>query len=449
MKSARAPKETGPRDAAFHILMRIQKFDAYADRALESGLSRFPLFEADRSLTTELVYGALRWRGRLDWIIRSLYHGKAEAIPNPVRQALRLGLYQLLFLDRVPPHAAVNESVRLVKQTAHTKWSGTVNGMLRSYLRDPGSHHHVLSETDSAETIAGWMSHPVWLVRRWLDRLGFDRTLQICRADNERPPIGLRVNILKTDLRSVRSRLEEEGIPCRISPLVPDWLTVRTFGPTVRRLVDEGRVTVQDGSAALAAHLVGPEPGDIVLDAAAAPGGKTGHLAELSEDRAFILALDRRFSRVSLIRDGLERLGVRHVYPAVADSRHLPAARADKILLDAPCSGMGVIRRRAELRWRMRPGEIPKLTALQRALLHSVATALKPGGILVYSTCTVCPEENQEMIERFLSGHNAFEIESADGRVSGSVVSAQGMIETWPDRHGLDGGFAVRMRKMR
>lgn len=437
------------RDLALKILIRVHESDAYADRMLESDLRRYPLPESDRSLTTELVYGVLRWQGRLDWVLRKLYHGNPAGMPYSVRIILRLGLYQLMFLDRIPTHAAVNESVRLAKRAQNKKWGNVVNGMLRRYSRLPDAYHHVLSEADSTETVAEWMSHPEWLIARWLSAFGFERTLHLCEANNMRPPIGLRINRLKTDLESVTSQLQEANIPYQRSDSVPDWLTVRTFCPFIRRLVNSGLVSVQDGSAALVAHLVNPQPGEHILDMAAAPGGKTAHLAELSHDQARIVALDRYFARVRRVGETLFRLGIHKVIPVTADARKLPVCHADKILLDAPCSGMGVIRRRAELRWRMQPDEIDRLIPLQRAMLDAGAAALPSGGVLVYSTCTVCQEENSDMITWFLSNHREFEIESADSLVAGPVVSENGTVETWPDIHGLDGSFAVRMRKKR
>ncbi|NQT26809.1 16S rRNA (cytosine(967)-C(5))-methyltransferase RsmB [candidate division KSB1 bacterium] len=449
MKSNSAKGTAGPRDLALKILTRVNQTSGYADRVLETVLFRFPLSEQDRSLTTELVYGSLRWQGRLDWILSRLYHGKVESIPDSIQQILRLGLYQLHFLDRVPSHAAVNESVRMAKLSANPKWGNVVNGMLRTYLRDRKSFHHTLSETDSAEEIAGWMSHPVWLIERWLRDLGFERTVRLCEANNQRPPIGIRINSLKTDLESVTAQLGDQGIDFQVSDSVPDWLTVQKLSPYIRQLLDQGLISIQDGSASLVARLVDPKSNELILDVAAAPGGKSSHMAELSGDQAHIFALDRHVSRMRKLREGVQRLGIQHVFPLTADSRALPIQQADKILLDVPCSGMGVIRRRVELRWRMKPTEIPKLVSLQRALLEEAGSVLNPGGVLVYSTCTVCQEENHDMMEWFLSEYQEFKIEPANSLVSDTVVSELGFIETWPDDHGLDGSFAVRMRKMR
>lgn len=439
----------GPRDLALKILKRVQQSNGYADRVLETELNRFPLSDQDRSLTTELVYGTLRWQGRLDRIIRRLYHGDVRSIPDSILTVLRLGLYQILFLNRIPSHAAVNESVRLAKLSAATKWGNVVNGMLRTYLRNPESVQPTITESDPVETIAGWMSHPAWLIRRWLEEFGFNRTVQICEANNQRPPIGLRINRMKTNPDEIAEELDDQGIDYQYSEFVPDWLAVRKFGPAVRQLLNNGLVSVQDGSAALVARLIDPQPDECILDMAAAPGGKCSHMAELSGDTSTIVAADRHVSRVRKMNEGFRRLGIRNVHPVTADSRRLPILKADKILLDAPCSGMGVIRRRVELRWRMEEEEIQNLVILQRALLEEAYAILNSNGVLVYSTCTVCHEENKEMIEWFLNKHPECEIEPADGRVSKSVISDYGSIETWPDQHGLDGSFAIRMRKMR
>ena len=375
--------------------------------------------------------------------------GEWSRVPRIVQRDLEVGLYQVLFLDRVPDYAAVNEAVNIATETEGKAWGRVVNGVLRKILRRPDFVSAPPVEEDPVLAIAVRWSHPRWLVRRWVEAWGVDRTLFLCRANNERPRIGIRVNRLRTTREEIVRELRRWGVEVKPVSLLDTFVTVEGGGDlTSSDAFKRGLFYIQDVSAGLVGHLVDPQPGERILDLAAAPGGKTTHMAELADDRTFIVAVDRNPSRIRKVWENRDRLGLKGVFPVVADGCRMEAKRVDKVLVDAPCSALGLIRRRGELRWRRKPEEIPTLVAFQKALLEKAATLVRTGGVLVYSTCTILPEENEEMIDAFLTAHSDFVVEDARRFVDSSVVSDRGFVSTWTDRHGMDGSFAARLKKV-
>ncbi len=436
------------RQIALDVLIRVSSTQSYSDVLLDSKFQNSSLSKADRSLAVEIVYGTLRWQKHLDWLLAWFYRGEWERLAAAIRCNLEMALYQIRFLDRVPSYAVVDEAVRMARQDGGERQAALVNGLLRNILRQKTLPEPPDVADDPAAAIAIRYSHPEWLVRRWIDAFGPERTIQICASNNERPSVGVRVNPLKATRESVLSVLESDGFDVEPSLLLDEMLVLSKSGEIAQtKLFRDGAISIQDVSAALVAHLIDPQPGEVILDVAAAPGGKSFHLAERSGGQARILSMDIHHTRLRKIRETGRRLGFDCVNTLVADGRALPVRTADKILIDAPCSGIGVIRRRPEIRWRMQESEITKLNQIQRDLLETSAEILKPGGVLVYSTCTVIPEENRLMVEAFCRSHPEFVKENAEEYVSDSVV-ADGFVETWPDVHGIDGSFASRLRKM-
>ena len=437
-----------PRRLAVRILDRVFRSNSYADILLDSAFHKELLEAKDRALATELVYGTLRWWKKLDWILERTFRGNWQDVPDPVRRTLEIALYQILFLDRVPAYAAVDEAVRISVEFQGGKWKGTVNAILRTLIRNPEMSQVPDDSGDPVKTISLQWSHPQWLVEQWISRFGKERTVGICRADNDRPGISIRINPLRAEPSGVLKELESRGISAEPNPYLKEFISFEKAGDvTALEGFREGRFTVQDPSAGLVAHLIDPKPGESILDLAAAPGGKTTHIAELSSDRAMITARDVHFRRLLQVAENVRRLGHHSITTEAGDGRN-PAGRLfDKVLVDAPCSGMGVLRRRPELKWRRIPEDIAGLASIQRALLESAAVSLKTGGILVYSTCTVVERENREVLQEFLGSHGEFEIENSGRFVHPDLVSDSGFIETWPDAHGMDGSFAVRMKK--
>jgi 16S rRNA (cytosine967-C5)-methyltransferase len=439
------------RDVAHEVLVRVDTTDAFADVLLAARLAETELSAADRALATRLVYGTLAWRGRLDHHLGQLVRLPWEQVEVPVRNALRMGLYQLLFLERVPAYAAVDASVRLARRGGRGA-AGLVNAVLRRAasagptglpLPDPA--------VDPLERLAVEWSHPRWLVERWAGALGLDELTRLLAADNLRGPTALRANTVRAGRDELRAELTSAGVTVSPSEWAPDALVVQRRGARLRRLAawHEGRFAFQGEASQLVAPLLGVAPGARVLDACAAPGGKTAQLAALG---AVVVALDRAPGGLRRLRAETGRLGV--AADAVAgDARQPPLSTGfDAVLVDAPCSGLGTLRRHPEVRWRRHPEDVPRLAALQRELLAGVAPLVRPGGTLVYAVCTLTREENAGVVSDFLTTHPHFALEPVSrgaGSPPAALVTPEGFLTTFPHRHGLDGFFAARLRAHR
>ncbi len=444
---------TNPRQAAFEILLRIEKERSYADILIDRELAAGPLTGPDRGLLTELVYGTLRRQGALDHVIRSFSTQKPEKLQRAVLLLLRLGLYQLLYLDRIPAPAAVNETVKLAHQAA-PRATGFINAILRRADRERDAIPWPDERTDPAGHIAAVHSHPRWLVEQWLRQLGPAETAELAKAMSEPPPFTVRVNTLKTDRDRLRARLAEEGataVPCRYSP---DGLVLTTH-PALAALPSfrEGLFTVQDEASQCAALLLAPRPGDRLLDLCAAPGGKTTHCAQLMENRGEIIACDVAPRKLRFIEETADRLGITIVTTRQLDGARaaetLPRERFDRVLVDAPCSGIGVIRRNPEGKWWKTPENILELADVQRRLLASAADTVAPGGILVYATCSTSEEENKAVVENLLTQRRDFVLENGRDLFpeAAELFTDRGMFRSWPHRHGMDGFCAARLRR--
>lgn len=442
-----------PRQAAWAVLLRIAKTGSHADRMMDSELDADKLSGPDRGLFTELVLGVLRRQGTLDHILSQLLDQPLNKLEQQVLILLRLGLYQLVYLDRIPESAAVNESVNLAKQ-AIPRATGLVNAVLRNYLRRRDKITFPELDDDPVAAIATRHSHPAWLVRQWLDQLGPADAEQLARASSQQPPLTLRTNSLRITRDELLGRFSENGIaaiPCQYSPL---GIQVAGRHPvTGLPGFREGFFAVQDEASQMVSLLLDPRPGERVLDACAAPGGKATHLAQLMNNQGELLAMDIAGSKLPLIQENAQRLGISIINTRVADllqAGAFPTAAFDRVLLDAPCSGLGVIRRNPEAKWRITPADITRLAIAQKAMLKNAAKLLRAGGTLVYSTCSTSLEENEQVVQDFLSHHPDFVLEKLDESFPDhlDLFSQEGMFRAWPHRHGMDGFFAARLRMM-
>ena len=405
----------------------------------------------DRGLVTELFYGVLRHRAALDWRLAACSQRHLARLAPPTLTLLRLGAYQLLFLSRVPASAAVNETVALTKRLCAPDDVGFVNAVLRALDR----RRHELIVPDLLERpldhLTAEYSHPVWLVRRWLKRFGVQRTLHLCRANNAIPPMTLRVNTLVTTRERLLDVLRQEGVeaaPCAVSP---QGVVIRGTPPTATRAFAQGWYYVQDEAAQLVGLAVAPRPGERVLDACAAPGGKSIHLAELMGDRGEVVAADVKPDRLGLVAENCRRMGIKSVQTAAADLTQASDAarlgRFDRILVDAPCTGLGVLRRHPEAKWHKTEGLIARYAVTQRAILDAVAPLLKPGGVLVYRTCSTEREENEEVVAEFLRRHRGWvsdDLRAGLPAAAASLVTPQGHLLTLGNAWDMDCFFAAR-----
>jgi 16S rRNA (cytosine967-C5)-methyltransferase len=434
-----------PRQIAVEILNRIETEGAYAEPLLNTALSGTTLGSiSDRGLLTELVYGTLRMRGHLDWMIGQLYRGEMSALETAVRNILRTGLYQLLFTDRIPPFAAVNEAVGIARALSPAA-SGLVNAILRNALRKKDAIDWPDMAKDPEKAIAVLHSHPPWLVRRLLSQFGCEETIAICRANNAIPPLALRVNTLKASRGQALARIENEGITAEPAPFSVDGIILTSPGAGLREMppYKEGLIRIQDEASQLIARLVAPQPGERLLDLCSGAGGKTLHLAALMENRGSITAVDLHSARLRMLREEVNRLGVTIVETRTGDAA-APAesfhGAFDRVLLDAPCSGLGTLRRNPEIRWRITPQDLNKCMQIQKILLASAAECVRPGGRLVYSVCAVTPEENEIVIGDFLRNRPDFTRIPPNG-IPPALIDAEGFFRTSPHLQGMDGFF--------
>ena len=444
------------RAAALKALVRVEEDQAYAPLALAGVLSRLSS-KRDRALATELVYGTLRWQGRIDYYLRLFSHRPLEKLSAWSRGALRLMAYQALFMPSIPLPVACSEAVLLVKE--REPWaSGYVNGVCRAFSR--GWRDVALPDAaeDPALHLAAFASHPEWLVRRWLAAWGFERTRAICEANNLPAPVTIRVNESMTSVASLASELEAIGVEVRPGRLSPSALRLEHAG-AVERLpgFEAGHFQVQDESSQLVAWIVDPRPGEKIADLCAGPGGKSTHIAELLKIRAgvakgsSVVSFELYPHKARLVEESAHRLGLDGIIETVvADARKAPSSWSGfhRVLVDAPCSGTGVLRRRPDLRWQRRPAELSALVELQRELLSAAARMVLPGGVLVYSTCSLEREENWENVEWFLASFPDFEPTPVDPFLpepARSLLACGGAaVEIMPDSHETDGFFIFR-----
>ena len=452
------------RSIALAVLETVEREDVFADVCLDQEFARNPMDQRERGLAWQIVYGVLRRRATIDWRLAHVSNRPIGLLPTTVLNALRIAAYQVLYLDRIPASAAVNESVNLIKQrrgTASRDWSGFVNGVLRNLIRLPAPSYPDV-EKDPTEALAVQYSCPAWLVARWVVRFGRKNAEALCRSTLEDPPITLRVNLLKSTRDDLQTVLDKAGYRVRPTPFSPVGLTIEERVPvTELPLFAEGAFYIEDEAAQLVPLLLDAQPGERILDACAAPGGKTTHLAALMDNRGEIVAMDRSRPRLQLIEENCRRLGVQIVTPVLGDAMKGFSGTFDRILVDAPCSGLGVLRRHPEGKWQKSASLLPRHHHRQVEILDRMCTLLRPGGVLLYSTCSAEPEETEQVVERFCVQHKDFQRETVTPWMPAhahGLLTAQGdlstitMLSSQPDPascHHMDGFFAVRFRKVR
>jgi len=436
------------RGLAVKLLSRYENSDSFIDKLLDAELRRSDLSPADRALVTELVNGTVRWQSRLDWILTGFYHGEfAKCLPI-VKNSMRIALYQMLFLSKIPPPAAINESVEIVKQFKGDRHAGIVNGVLRNILRNVTNIRYPSREENEILHLSVHSAHPQWMVRRYVERFGSEKAEALLNANNNRPMITLRVNTLLTSREEVERQLQEAEIKYEISPIHPDSIMITSLRD-IRSLpaFNEGFVSVQDASATLAVKLADPKPGMTVYDLCAAPGGKAVHAGELMRNSGRIVALELYESKLRLISENAQRSKIDIVETVHGDAREfLPEEPADVVIVDAPCSGLGTLSKKPDIKWRRTLDDIRKMARKQLEILDHAADLVKPGGVLLYSTCTIEQEENSDVVNTFLERHPNFALEPAEQFLPAEVCK-DGFLQTYPHEHRSDGAFGARLRR--
>ncbi|MGE0472605.1 MAG: 16S rRNA (cytosine(967)-C(5))-methyltransferase RsmB [Nitrospirales bacterium] len=456
------------RTIACRVLQTIYRNRAFADDVFDAQLQEVSLTAQDRALAFELVYGVLRHALTLDWRLNRISRKPMARLPLNVATTLRVAAYQLLYLDRIPQSAAVNEAVKLIRSQPGHDWSGLVNAILRNLIRQPPPP---LPDTDKdpVQALSLLYSCPNWMVDRWIKAFGLIQAQEICRQTLDVPPVTLRTNTLRCTRPALLERLQTEGMIAHATVVSPVGIILDKCGnPGQLSVVQEGWCYIEDEAAQLIPLLLDPQPGERILDACAAPGGKTTHLAQLMGNRGSIVALDRRKERLDRLTANCQRLGIGIVQAYSLDvladlppnNQQLAGMRSfpspafeqlfDRVLVDAPCSGLGILRRHPEAKMLKHPTIIHQSRVTQSQILDRVSNLLRPGGILVYSACSIEPEETTGVLSEFCHRHPEFRQESLATRIPASghdLLNQSGQLWTAGNVHNMDGFFACRLIK--
>lgn len=438
---------SGVRGLAVKILNRVERTDSYMEKLLDKELKNNELSGQDKALLYEIVHGVIRWMGRLDWILSGFYKGQfSKAIPI-LKNALRVALYQIMFLDKVPEYAIVNEAVEFVKKLQGQKPGDITNAVLRNILRSKNS----LRYPDPAENLIGYLaayySHPSWLIKRWLVRYGREETEQLMLANNERSFLTLRVNQLITKKEDFPGLLESVKLKYDEGKFLPEFFKLQNLtNITQWNCFSEGCFSIQDESTGLSVTFLDVKPEMRVLDLCAAPGGKSAFMADKMNNTGEIVALDRFEVRLNLLQKNLDRLQIKNVTTVCADALEYESEELfDRVLADVPCSGLGTLSKKPDIKWKKDLLDIRELLGLQLALLEKAASLVKVGGAVVYSTCTIEPDENIQIVQKFLTKHPEFSLIDASEYFPEDIIDENRCIQTLPHKHKTDGAFAAKL----
>jgi 16S rRNA (cytosine967-C5)-methyltransferase len=446
-----------PRAICLELLNRMERSDGHPDHLLNDSFKRYRhLTSLDRSFLTELTYGVLRWREKLDWSIRHLSKIPFEKVEPETLNILRIGLYQIQFLSRTPVSAAVNESVELAKRFRGSGGASFVNAILRTFLRNKEEVLYPKIDADPALHLSVIHSHSLWLVRRWIGEMGVEMTSDICTFNNRIPSLTLRTNTLKISREELIEKLTKKGLKPNPSLYSPDGISLDD-PPPVSELpfIKEGLYIIQDEASQLVTPVLGPKPGERILDGCAAPGGKTTHIAQRMGNEGEVYAMDLSKDKLALIGEICQRLGIKIVRSLKGDATRphpeLDGIAFDRVLADVPCSGFGTLRKNPDLKWRKGEEDIKRLSELQVAILNNLSGYVRSGGVLVYSTCTVFHEENEDVVEEFLKNHPEFHPEPISKFLPEKchpLIEGQ-YLKTFPPRDEMDGFFVARMKRLK
>ncbi|WP_438421904.1 16S rRNA (cytosine(967)-C(5))-methyltransferase RsmB [Bacillus siamensis] len=444
-------KKINVRELALEALEKLEQNQAYSNLLLTSVIKTNTLSDQDRGLLTELVYGTLQNKIALDYILKPFIR-KPNKVKPWVIQLLRLSAYQMEYLEKIPDRAAIHEAVEIAKKRGHKGIASFVNGILRSLQREGAPSFAEIE--DPILRLSTETSHPEWLVKEWVEAYGFEAAEKICRIHLVPPKQTLRVNHIKADREKLLNEMENAGLEAEAGDLSPDAIKLLKGSIANTEFFQNGQVSIQDESSMLVARALDPKPGETVLDACAAPGGKSAHIAELMENEGSLTSLDLHRHKVKLIKEGAERLGLTIIDAQTMDARKagdaFGAERFDRVLVDAPCSGFGVIRRKPDMKYTKTPDDSRRLSEIQLGILREIAPLVKKGGTLVYSTCTMDRTENDEVMHAFIQEHPEFEPDlSLEKRLPEKArpFVQDGSLQILPHYFGTDGFFISSMRK--
>lgn len=439
----------GRRDARFHTVQILTQFDRSGSRLSQILAAYFKsaVAKSDRPTVTFLVQEVTRWRGYLDHLLARFFKGDFAGSDHVLQNVLRLGAYEIIFRDRVPPYAAVDEAVRLATEQVSNKAAGLVNAVLRQIRPSHLPKLNHLTGEDSLDRIAAVTSHPKWMIERWIDCDGFERTLRLCEWNNQIPQFSIRRNRKKMSAAEFESFLLQNDIRWRQSPILNHFYLVNNISE-LRASAEfhNGHFSFQDVSGGLVTHLVEEDFTGVLIDACAAPGGKTSYLAERLDPGAVVHSYDSDRRRLQRLRETLSRLNLKTVRTDGKDATRDDYPMADVVLLDVPCTGTGVMAKRADLRWRRHRSHLPEMLRLQELILRHMSSFVKPGGRVIYATCSLEPEENWGVVEMFMNRQRYFELQPLPDAMT-AFADDRGALTTFPPDDRIDGVFAVSLRR--
>jgi len=439
----------GVRGLAVKVLNRVERTDSYLDKLLDHEMKNSELSGTDKALLFEIVHGVIRWMGRLDWVLNGFYKGQfSKAIPN-LKNGLRVALYQILFLDRVPDYAAVNEAVEFVKKLQGQKPADLTNAILRNIVRSKNGIRYPDPGEDIVGYLSAYYSHPSWMVKRYLARFGKEETEKLLITNNEKPFLTLKINAVKTNPEEFKSLLEAVNLKYLPGRYLPEFFKLQNLtNITAWEYFSRGYFNVQDESAGLACRLLDVKPGMKVLDMFAAPGGKTAYIAGLMNDEGEITALDRFESRLHILEKNMERLGFKSIKILAVDAMEFNDSTFDRVLADVPCSGTGTLSKKPDIKWKRDLIDISKMNEFQLKYITKASSLVKSGGYFVYSTCSIEPEENFGIVEKFLDKNPNYQLINATSIVANEIIDEHGCIQTLPHIHQMDGAFAAKFLRI-
>jgi len=435
------------RAAAIEAIILIEQGEQ-TESAIQSVLHNRNFRPLDKRFILQLVNGTTKMRRRLDHIIKFYLAKPSAKLPIKLANILRMGFFQLHFTDRIPPAAAVSESVNLANHMTDRSKGNLVNAVMRANLREPEKVKYADKESEPAKYLGDYYSYPDHFVKYCLREFGFERTEKLLEAYNHPPFVTYRVNFLKTKPDEVANILQTNNIEFSYGKHLPEFIHIRQGGlPLERGLLETGKVLVQDESAGLAVRLLNPRPKNNALDITAAPGGKTTYMAIRMRNKGLVTAVDKSHARLKLLVENTQRLGIKIIAPVACDMFDFQGGPFDRVLLDPPCSGWGTAGKHSDLRWSKTENDPKNLSKIQAKMIDKTAQLVKPGGVLVYSTCTIIREENDQIVEEFLIRNKEFEIESAAEYFGEELVNERGFVKTYPNFDNMDGAFCVRLRR--
>lgn len=408
------------REIVLEVLFKIDSKRGYINIILNELLEKNKASTRDAAFINEITYGVVRNRNRLDWVISQFSIKDFNKTPILIKNILRMGVYQLLFLEKVPDYAIGNESVQLAKKYGNPNLAKFVNSILRNIIRNRENIYWPDKDREPALYISVVYSHPYWIIKRWLNRFGFKDTVEICKANNKIPTLVIRVNTLKVSRIELKEIFEKENISAKEGIFTEEALYLKGL-PNITKFpaYQEGLFQIQDEASILVSHLVAPLPGEFIIDVCSAPGGKTTHLAQLMDNKGTVLAMDKNKARLLVVEENCRRLGIQKIKTKPNNGTKLDTnylKKADKVLVDSPCTGLGVLRRKPDLKWQTYNLErFQQLSRLQGEILSTASNYVKIGGRLIYSTCSTEPEENENVVNEFLDKNPNYELEDLNG----------------------------------